>query len=168
MHLQLYYVSIGLLTILLTRSISSHFLTITQKVRLCIELRLQQTRYSIDRFLHSLYSVQIRSDISVYPFSSTYHGAKNLMNTVFPSVNESQLSGVREVTAPFTEAAAIARIVSESFILICYQYLVFKKILEWIYEHMDREDFASFNQASNCTLYLTQSKTKTKETNRKK
>jgi len=50
----------------------------------------------------------------------TYHGAKNLMNTVFPSVTESQVSGVREGTDADAVAAAMARMVAENFIVISY------------------------------------------------
>jgi len=47
-----------------------------------------------------------------------YHGAKNLRNTVFPSVEAAKLSGVRESTAADAPAVRLASVRRKNFIIL--------------------------------------------------
>jgi len=49
---------------------------------------------------------------------NAYHGAKNLMNTVFPPVMESKFSGVRLGTSAATTAAMARTIPAAIFMII--------------------------------------------------
>jgi len=49
--------------------------------------------------------------------NSTYHGAKNLMNTVFPSVTASKVSGVNSIALALA-ADSIARLTKNAICLI--------------------------------------------------